>query len=60
MDNDKAKNKLLKRIKRVSKGYWVLVMLLIMSTCNSEPSVLLYIAWTVVVGYLVWKMQGEE
>ena len=60
MDNNKIKNELRERTKRVSKGYWVLVMLLIMSTCNSEPSVLLYIAWAVVVGYLVWKMQGDE
>lgn len=60
MDNDKIKNKFLKRIKRVSKGYWALVMLLAVSSYHGKPSVLLYIAWAVVAGYLVWKMQEEE
>ncbi|MEE0457371.1 MAG: hypothetical protein UC944_02760, partial [Anaerovibrio sp.] len=49
---------MLKRIKRISKGYWGLVVLLMVSSWNSEPSVLLYITWAVVVGYLIWKMKG--
>ena len=53
-------NEMLKRIKRVSKGYWGLVVLLVISSWNTEPSVLLYITWTIVTGYLIWKMSGEE
>ncbi|MDY4883431.1 MAG: hypothetical protein SO129_03520, partial [Anaerovibrio sp.] len=53
-------SEMLKRIKRISKGYWGLVVLLMVSSWNSEPSVLLYITWAVVVGYLIWKMKGAE
>ena len=49
---------MLKRIKSISKGYWGLVVLLMVSSWNSEPSVLLYITWVVVAGYLIWKMKG--
>lgn len=51
---------MLKRIKRVKKGYWGLVALLMISSWNSEPSALLYITWGIVAGYLIWKMKGEE
>ena len=53
-------SEMLKRIKSISKGYWGLVVLLMVSSWNSEPSVLLYITWAVVVGYLIWKMKGAE
>ena len=50
---------MLKRIKRVSKGYWGLVVLLVISSWNTEPSVFLYITWTIVTGYLIWKRWRE-
>ena len=48
------------RIKRVSKGYWLLVALLLIADLNSEPSWLMLLTWAVVIGYLAWKMSGGE
>ena len=51
---------MLKRIKKVRKGYWGLVALLMISSWNSEPSALLYITWAIVAGYLIWKIKVEK
>ena len=52
--------KMKERIKRVSKGYWLLVALLLIADLNSEPSWLMLLTWAVVIGYLAWKMSGGE
>ena len=48
------------RIKRVSKGYWLLVALLLIADFNREPSWLMLLKWAVVIGYLVWKISKNE
>jgi len=53
-------SEMLKRIKRVKKGYWGLVALLMISSWNSEPSALLYLTWAIVAGYLIWKIKVEK
>ena len=53
-------NEMLKRIKRVEKGYWVFVLLMAIGTAIGEMSILKCVCWALIIGYLAWKMSGDE
>ena len=53
-------NEMLERIKRVKKTDWLFVLLMAIGTINGKISILKCICWVVVIGYLVWKMSGDE
>jgi len=46
------------RIKRVNKGFWLIVFLWLASM--GKVDVLTILAGILIVSYLVWKMAGEK
>ncbi len=53
-------DEMLKRIKRVEKSFWIMVLLMAIGTINGKMSIIKGVCWIVIIGYLIWKMSGDE
>lgn len=49
-----------KRIKRVSKGYWLLAGLWLVSVIGRTPDLLTVVTGVVMVSYLCYTMAGDS